>query len=248
MKNLFAAPLWSELSGLGENRLVTRTYLFLPLVPFLVRILSKIEIAVDGNGDKFHLLQAIPFSWKVFFWCAFFFTFGSVLYQLFAPKIIRENRTWYDFENSGKTWGHLMTYVLELGIDYDKWRKVLIDVSEEDEYDQETFLKNHSKNDRIQLEFVLNNMHDFSSTHYPQYVSTDPPETSFQKSQAYKQSLKENAEENTKTTFWNIFGLANNYNKLAKLICYISFIVGFLLLAWLLLRSVWIVLTKTVIT
>lgn len=248
MKSLLQVPTWSELSGLGKNHLVTRTYLFLPLVPFIVSVLSRIDIATEASGVKFHLLQAVPFSWKVFFWCAFSFTVGSVIFQLFAPKIIRENRTWYDFENAGKTWGHLMNYLLELGIDYEKWTKVIIDVSEEDGFDLETFLSNYSPSDKNQLEFVIKNRRDLRQTFIPHFSSDDTPESSFQKSQAYRQNLNEDGNENTKTTFWNTFKKADNFNKKAKEICYVSFIIGFLLLAWLLLHNVWIVLTQTIIS
>jgi hypothetical protein len=248
MKNIFNTPTWSELSAIGKNRLVTRTYLFLLLVPFMVTILSKIEISVGENADKFQLLRAIPFSWKVFFWCAFFFTLGSVLYQLFAPKIVRDNRTWHDFENAGKTWGHLMGYSLDIGIDYDKWWKVLDDASNNDEFDAETFINSYSGLDRTHLAFVYINQRMQKQTMSPLFSQFDPPEVTFKRSESHKKNLKEDDHENNKITFWNIYEHASNYNIWAKRICYISFILGFILLGWLLLSNVWIVLSKTLIS
>jgi len=113
---------WDGISILGKNKLVQRAYFFFFLVPILAKVLvhikGPIELVIGEHNFKF--LFELPFNWKIFFYSALCFAMASVIYELCAPKIIKENESMRDFLENRKGMMHIEAYMNDLDIS-DTW-------------------------------------------------------------------------------------------------------------------------------
>jgi len=95
---------WSQLKVLQKNKIVKTSYIWLLVVPFITKLFSK-------TSDNIYELDLIlPFSWKVFFISALFFTLANLLFSIFAPRIVKEYQDYGDFKLQGKTYNELTDY------------------------------------------------------------------------------------------------------------------------------------------
>lgn len=72
------------------------------------------------GGKNLEFVFELPFSWKMFFFSALLFTIASVLYNIFSPLIIRENKSYNDFVENKKNFSHILQYLDNVGIT-DNW-------------------------------------------------------------------------------------------------------------------------------
>ena len=109
---------WEFISNYAQNRFVKTSYIYLILVPLIAKSLSNLEnplrIILSGIEYKFDL--TLPFSWVLFYFAAFCFTIGYIIYSVFAPPIVKENKDLSSFNNAKKNFNHLVGYLANLGI------------------------------------------------------------------------------------------------------------------------------------
>lgn len=117
-------PGWKILSAYGKNKFVQRTYVFLFVIPFLINTLKTYKLT--------SIIEAIPFSWHLFFYSAVFFSAGTLLYYICAPSIIKENKSFADFLIESKNWDHISKYLEELNLPVNEYIKAV-----------EAFIKQH---------------------------------------------------------------------------------------------------------
>jgi len=86
----------------------------------LAKFLENVEspVKIDFFGYKAELTFELPFSWKMFFFGALAFTLASILFKVFAPTIIKENKSFADFLQAKKSFAHLFRYMSNLGINF----------------------------------------------------------------------------------------------------------------------------------
>jgi len=226
---------WSILSKLGQNKIVQKTYIYLVAVPFLINTLKKF------NLEK--VIESIPFSWQMFFLSALMFTCGSILFNIFAPKIIKENESYRDFENHGKNWQHLTSYALNIGIDFakfqDVWSKQNENLKKVNEKYLQDFLKKNEK-DRKNFEFIINYQRDYIHT-TPMSYNLDDPQGELKSLEIYNSSYDRNNRKNLSRSFWNIYNEADKNRQYIRVICMIFFLVGLIAIGIVILNSILIV-------
>ena len=109
---------WEFISKYGKNTFVKNSYIYLIIVPFLAKLLSKLEnplkIILSGIEYKFDL--SLPFSWILFYFAALAFTIGYIIFFIRAPNIIKENVNFSDFSDAKKNFNHLNGYLANMGI------------------------------------------------------------------------------------------------------------------------------------
>jgi len=105
--------LWDGLSKLRKNRLVQSSYVWLIIVPITAKLFSKMEeIFILNVGElKYVFDLELPFSWKLFYLAALFFTCGNIIFSIFSPKIFKENSDFGDFQKAGRDLGHIENYL-----------------------------------------------------------------------------------------------------------------------------------------
>jgi len=103
---------WSKLKLLQNNKIVKTSYIWLLLVPFVTKLFSKISnnliFSIHGKIYEFDLI--LPFSWKIFFISALFFTLGNLFFYIFSPSIVKNYKDYGDFKTQGKTHKQLEDY------------------------------------------------------------------------------------------------------------------------------------------
>jgi len=104
---------WHKLSLVQSYKLVKSTYVWLVLVPLVVKLFSKLgdEIEIEISGNILHLDLVLPFSWQMFYCSALAFTAGNIIFSLCAPNIIKNYSDYGDFKNKGKLEKDLMSYM-----------------------------------------------------------------------------------------------------------------------------------------
>jgi hypothetical protein len=101
---------WTTLNRLGRSGALRSSYLWLILVPIAARILEKapdtVELSLFGSTATFTLL--LPFSWKIFYLSAIFFTAASLAYSIKCPIIVREFDNYAQYQEDGRGFAFLM--------------------------------------------------------------------------------------------------------------------------------------------
>ena len=158
------APNWSQLWGVGNNRIIRSSYYWLFIVPFAARVVLN---APDDFGiDLFGLISPLmlcnlklPFSWQLFYGSAVFAAIGTAVYQMMAPPLVARYRHFEEFWQQGNSkWEAL--YLTEKHIDlYHSSRKsekerILVD-SILSRYSAPHLLANYKEKEGMSLRYLL---------------------------------------------------------------------------------------------
>lgn len=104
---------WSQISHIHNNDAVKSLYMWLFIVPILVKALS--EVPSDVNflvaGQIIPIKMELPFSFFCFYLSAFFFVLSNLLFQTKCPQLIKDHSSWRSFAEHGKGKEHLSDYV-----------------------------------------------------------------------------------------------------------------------------------------
>lgn len=107
---------WEKLNAIREAKFIRSMYVWIFAVPVLAKLFQTVEdvvyLTVFRHVFEVHL--SLPFSWQVFFWCAVSFGLANILALIFAPNIIKENKSYSDFQVAGKGEEHLGQYTSEI--------------------------------------------------------------------------------------------------------------------------------------
>lgn len=209
---------WRTLSYFGNHKLINKSYIYLFFVPVIAKLLSKINSPLDFimADTKYSLVLSLPFSWQMFFFGAFFFTLGTIVYNLFVPKIIRENQSYGSFLIDNKEYGHLVDYLDDLGI-HDNWYDLAGDLGNIDTKPWlERFwlktvkglVKNREK--KIELCSII-----FKVKH------TNDSSMSF----------RQNIDDDLKKDFWLVYNFANNSKEYLRTMALVFYSIGLVLIA-----------------
>ena len=113
-------PLWERLREIQKHPVVQSMYAWL----FIVPILAKLLLAVGGPhfrvvvfGHEYTATLALPFSWRAFYFAAFAFVLGNIVFAIRCPAIIKDHWYFAHFRDQGKSVEQLHGYVRDL-----RWR------------------------------------------------------------------------------------------------------------------------------
>lgn len=235
---------WKFIAKYGKNKIVQRTYIFLFLVPFLITTLVKFDLS--------KIIEAIPFSWHMFFYSSVSFTLGNIVYQLFAPSIIKDNSSFYEFSSQSKNWDHMNMYAEELNIPFDEYTAELKNYRGDRYYDiftieeNEEFLKTVPSSKHRMYNFLYEYFRQQKSTTPPSRLGfghvADNPEFNFKTYKHYGEELEKNSKHNLKVAFWKIFEFAKTERKKSRIICLILYTIGTILISIVTINSIYIVI------
>ncbi len=223
--NIYRFINWKTISIFGKSKIINRSYIYLVIVPVLAKIFSKIESPIEMSlgGETMELMLVLPFSWKLFFFSALLFTIGSLLYNLMAPSIIKENKSFGEFLTDKKNFSHIHSYRYELGItqeNMDKWgifTQDLVQVKggfERAKRDFDYFKSDWRK--KIALGKIKVFMHTEKWMNYP----------------------KVNNEIALENSFWLLYSFSNKSRKIALLITTLFYFYGFILISIVFIQSI----------
>jgi hypothetical protein len=209
---------WSNISVLGNNKIVIKSYIYLIIVPVLAKLLSRLKnpfVAQITGGYNLTIPLELPFNWVLFYFAAIFFTIGTVVYALFGPQIFKENKSFGEFEIKRKTVFHLKSYLNELGItDNFIQTKTKINIDEIKQKHLTDFVPSKKSNPKIDKEVIL----------YYDYWRT--------------QTVKNYPIQNL---FWDIYQYSKYHNYTALLFSFISYVIGLALIAIIFIQSLKVV-------
>src|SRR5687768_16444275 len=90
---------WKWLKIIPSNKIVSSSYIWLVIVPVIAKFLSYLEspLPFELGGQVIQLDTELPFSWKVFFLSAMFFTFGNIIFFFACPALVKRYRNFDDY-------------------------------------------------------------------------------------------------------------------------------------------------------
>jgi hypothetical protein len=124
---------WSELEQLNAIKFIHTMYVWVFLVPILVKLLEHVDekALITAFGYTFEAQLSLPFSWVAFYFSALAFAIANLVFQIRCPSIIKEQRDYFKFRQSGKGVEHLDYYLFEVDMNWEGLRQR---VEKRDEY------------------------------------------------------------------------------------------------------------------
>ena len=115
---------WEKLRKIGETKFVSSMYIWIFLVPFVVKVFEPIKnneaISLVIFRHEFIINISLPFSWKVFYFSALCLALANFIIKVKCPKIIIDHLSYQSFLNEGKTKEQLASYAEEISYDLQK--------------------------------------------------------------------------------------------------------------------------------
>jgi len=234
---------WEFLSKFGKNKLVKRTYVFMFIVPFIISILTKLNLV--------NVIDSIPFSWHALFYSAVFFTIGNILYEIFSPSIVKENYSFTDFQAAKKNWDHMNKYSDKLKLPFNEYllyyRKYKSDRGIQHDFDvvENDYLETVESNKKELYKFLFDYYRGQKTAipsdryNFGQEISA---ELRYSQYRDYKDDLEKNNESNLSIVFWKLYEYAKYRNKSAIIFSFIFYFIGLLLISIVTANSILIVI------
>jgi len=217
---------WDKLAKIGQNPIINRTYIYLFLLPFVIRLLR--------NYNYESVIDSIPFSWHVLYFSAFSFTIGSLLYYIFCPSLIKDNKSFANFSLEKKGWQHLYSYLNDIRIN----SEIVANLNR-------LRKKDIANKDRKRID-LFNILLDEQSESI-NFGQDTYDSTGFNVIKRVNEIEKKNNEETRlKLAFENCFLYANSIRHLIRLTILILFFIGFLLIGSVVINSFALVLTTNI--
>ena len=101
---------WVNIKNLGDSKFVKSNYVWMFLIPSAAKIIAVIESKINDVFPDQQIDLSLPFSWKLLFYTAISFAIGSIIYNIWCPKLIKFHDDFKDFTNTGRN--------LQSAIDY----------------------------------------------------------------------------------------------------------------------------------
>lgn len=108
-------PTWKQIRELTDNPFSRGMYFWVFFVPIVAKSLALVESPLNIKifGASLNVQLELPFSWVAFFSAALLFAMVNLLYQIFAPQIIKDHPDFKHFDESGKKHDQLADYYLD---------------------------------------------------------------------------------------------------------------------------------------
>lgn len=232
---------WELIATLGKNQLVRRSYIFFFFVPIAAKILSEIKSPIEilVGKYKFTFLFELPFSWKIFFFSALGFALGSLIYEIFAPKIIKENKSLGDFWTAKKNMHHIFLYMKDVGISDDWVKSIGLNPDDLKGKVNDTVYQGKSEEEKTKLNIyitVYQNLVDYNNLLFKRL---DAVKASYGESVNISTShYSESESQYIEWSFWTIFNYAKTYKLWLRVLAGIFYSCGFLLILWMITKNI----------
>lgn len=116
---------WYDFENVSGSRIVKSSGLWLVIVPIAAKFVSKIsgDMLLNVFGKNITVVLQLPFSWKMLFFSALFFSAANLVYYFRCPEIVKKYSTFNDFHGTGRSNEQMGKYFLN--IDSEKTRSEL---------------------------------------------------------------------------------------------------------------------------
>jgi len=96
---------WEQINELGRLKIFRLPIIIFVFLPIILKIIEKVPktIEIPILNKVIIITIGLPFSWKVLYCSSLFFTFASMLYFIYCPKIIKRFQDYKGFKESGLT-------------------------------------------------------------------------------------------------------------------------------------------------
>jgi|SRR5690554_376933 len=93
-------PGWETLSGLGNSKLIRSLSIWFFVIPVMAKFTETVPEVIDLGifQPTLKVQWSLPFSLQVLYLATLFFTAANILYLVFAPKIIKDYKSFSDFQ------------------------------------------------------------------------------------------------------------------------------------------------------
>jgi hypothetical protein len=244
---------WKILSSLGQSKLVKSSYIWMIVIPIFAKILEKVDpqIQLYIFGELFHINFTLPFSWKIFYFSSLFFAAGTIIYQIFCPRIIKEYPTYNDFIAAKQSSKYIVVEACNI-LDYPK-RFTPKELPADQhlirllaEYRKFTNRDGHQDLSELMKSKTENHdIHYLSFTALSKIEGEAPHEERIRRELrafSYMMNNLKLDEDSERHGFWFVWGISNEWNPWSQRACLACYYIAFLLLTVVLvqnIQSVW---------
>lgn len=203
--NIRGSIKWNLVRSLAESKIVQSSFIWLLIVPAAANLLSKIkdEIAINIFGENLHITTKLPFSWQWLFFAACFFAIANFIYKIFCPEIFKNYKSYSNFSDHGKTLHQI--YNAMAGMVWDSSEnKVKEKYTNKGEYFQSVGIRIESESIEKAGKIRL-----------------------YDNARGSNAASNGNGNVTTNNAFYCVHNIADEYNKLAILVCVICYSIGF---------------------
>lgn len=141
---------WSILITFQKSKFVHSMNIWVFIVPITAKIFEAIgeKHAFLIFGQPINIVFGLPFSWRVFFLSALFFSISNFFVLMWYPKILKDHLSLAGFLGDLKYEKNLEEYSKNIGIAYDYYKydfgkSKIEDVTKEDRKQQDLKQKEH---------------------------------------------------------------------------------------------------------
>ncbi|AUY37010.1 hypothetical protein [Pseudomonas sp. PONIH3] len=109
---------WSQISHIHNTQIVKSIYIWLFIVPILVKALSEVPLDLNFQiaGQAIPIKMELPFSFFCFYLSAFFFVLSNLIFNFRCPQLVKDHSSWRSYAEHGKGMEHLSNYVDNLDV------------------------------------------------------------------------------------------------------------------------------------
>lgn len=96
---------WTLIDKLGKSNIGKTSYIFVLVVPIIVKLFENLQypVSIDVGGYDLKLNMELPFKWYILYFGGIFIALGSVLYQIYCPRLIKNFKNFGDFVEAGES-------------------------------------------------------------------------------------------------------------------------------------------------
>jgi hypothetical protein len=112
----FRSITWTQIKKIQDYKAVKSMYLWLLVVPFLAKLLSKVNDTLTVNifNANITLTMGLPFSLQLFYFSAITIVVGDIFFQIKCPQILKDHPSYSHFREQELGELQLINYADEL--------------------------------------------------------------------------------------------------------------------------------------
>ena len=103
---------WSKIRFLGNSKIVKQNYIWIFLIPALIKVLQFPEL--ESRAFLILAESIVPFVWYLLYFTALSFALGNLIFLVFCPSIIKDFENFSEYKAKGYYLEHLNRHINEL--------------------------------------------------------------------------------------------------------------------------------------
>jgi len=105
---------WLKVADIGNSKAVKSMLIWMLITPVFAKLLGSVNtVSITFIQLDNPISLGLPFSWKVFFFCALSFTIANIIFSYKCPELIKKYKYYTDFESRDNSLYLLINYLNE---------------------------------------------------------------------------------------------------------------------------------------